>query len=50
VELVGGCVMLIQVVLRQSDRLRAERLAEDLKRRIQRGDFRITLPAGSIYN
>jgi putative methanogenesis marker 16 metalloprotein len=46
----GAAVRSIQVVLRQSDRLRAERLAEDLKRRIQRGDFRITLPAGSIYN
>ena len=44
----GAAVRSIPVVLRQSDRLRAERMAEDLKRRIQVGDFRMTLPVKSI--
>jgi len=38
----------IPVVLRQSDRLRAIRLAEDLKRRILNGSFRISQPVGRI--
>jgi len=39
----------IPVVLRQSDRLRALRLAEDLKRRILDGSFRMAPPVERIY-
>jgi Fe-S-cluster-containing hydrogenase component 2 len=38
----------IPVVLRQSDRLRAIKLAEDLKRRIIEGSFRIAEPVERI--
>jgi putative methanogenesis marker 16 metalloprotein len=38
----------IPVVLRQSDRLRAEKLAEELKRRIIEGSFEMTEPVGRI--
>jgi Fe-S-cluster-containing hydrogenase component 2 len=44
----GAAVRSIPVVLRQSDRLRAERLAEDLKRKILGGDFKMTMPVGTI--
>jgi len=42
-----GCA--IPVVLRQSDRLRALRLAEELKRRILDGSFRMAPPVERIY-
>lgn len=38
----------IPVVLRQSDRLRAEKLADELKRRIMDGSFEMTEPVGRI--
>jgi Fe-S-cluster-containing hydrogenase component 2 len=44
----GAAVRSIPVVLRQSDRLRAERLAEDLKRRILNGSFRMAEPVEHI--
>ena len=44
----GAAVRSIPVVLRQSDRLRAERLAEDLKRRIINGSFRMAEPVERI--
>ena len=43
-----GNVKTIPVVLRQSDRLRAIRLAEDLKRRIMEGSFKMTEPVERI--
>lgn len=43
----GGTVS-IPVVLRQSDRLRAERLTQELKSMIIQGDFRICEPVGRI--
>jgi putative methanogenesis marker 16 metalloprotein len=43
-----GVVKSIPVVLRQSDRLRAIRLAEDLKRRIIEGSFRMAEPVERI--
>lgn len=43
----GGC-RCIPVVLRQSDRLRAEKLAEELKRRITDCSFEMTEPVGRI--
>ncbi len=44
----GAAIRSIPVVLRQSDRLRAERLAEDLKRRIINGSFRMAEPVERI--
>jgi len=44
----SGVVKSIPVVLRQSDRLRAIRLAEDLKRRIIEGSFKISEPVERI--
>ncbi|HNX10037.1 MAG TPA: 4Fe-4S binding protein, partial [Methanothrix sp.] len=43
----GGCRS-IPVVLRQSDRLRAEKLADELKKRIMGGSFEMTEPVGRI--
>jgi Fe-S-cluster-containing hydrogenase component 2 len=43
-----GNVKTIPVVLRQSDRLRAIRLTEDLKRRIMDGSFRMAEPVERI--
>jgi putative methanogenesis marker 16 metalloprotein len=45
---VSGKIRSIPVVLRQSDKLRALVLAEDLKRRILDGSFRMSLPVESI--
>jgi len=44
----AGSVKTIPVVLRQSDRLRALRLAEDLKSRIMDGSFRMAEPVERI--
>ena len=44
----SGALRRIPVTLRQSDRLRAVRLAEDLKRRILDGSFNIVQPVGRI--
>jgi len=44
----SGDLSRIPVVMRQSDRLRAIRLAEDLKRSILDGSFRISQPVGRI--
>jgi putative methanogenesis marker 16 metalloprotein len=44
----AGSIKSIPVVLRQSDRLRAIRLAEELKRRILDGSFRMTEPVERI--
>ncbi len=44
----GAAVRSIPVVLRQSDRLRAEKLAAELKRRILDGTFKMTEPVGRI--
>ncbi len=44
----AGGVKTIPVVLRQSDRLRAVRLAEELKRRILDGTFKMTEPVARI--
>ena len=44
----AGSVKSIPVVLRQSDRLRAIKLAEDLKRRIMDGSFKMTEPVERI--
>lgn len=47
-KMASGAVRRIPVTLRQSDRLRAVRLAEDLKRRILDGSFSIVQPIGRI--
>lgn len=47
-DAIGGGCRSIPVVLRQSDRLRAEKLADDLKRRILDGSFEMTEPVGRI--
>jgi NAD-dependent dihydropyrimidine dehydrogenase PreA subunit len=44
----SGKIRTIPVVLRQSDKLRALRFAEDLKRRILDGSFRMALPIERI--
>jgi NAD-dependent dihydropyrimidine dehydrogenase PreA subunit len=44
----SGKIRSIPVVLRQSDKLRALVLAEDLKRKILDGSFRMSLPVESI--
>ena len=44
----AGSVSSIPVVLRQSDRLRAAKLAEELKRRILDGTFKMSEPVGRI--
>ena len=44
----SGIVRRIPVTLRQSDRLRAVRLAGDLKRRILEGSFKMSEPVGRI--
>ena len=44
----SGDVREVPVVLRQSDRLRALRLAKELKRRILEGSFRMAEPVGRI--
>ncbi len=38
----------IPIVLRHSDRIRAERTAKDLKKRIQQGEFLLSEPVGDI--
>jgi len=47
-KIATGSARTIPVVLRQSDRLRAERLAEDLKSRIINGSFRMAEPVERI--
>ena len=44
----AGSVKIIPVVLRQSDRLRAIRLAEELKSRIMDGSFQMAEPVERI--
>ncbi len=44
----SGTVCSVPVVLRQSDRLRALKLAEELKRRILEGSFKMAEPVGRI--
>jgi putative methanogenesis marker 16 metalloprotein len=46
---ISVCGKVVPVVLRQSDRLRAQSLANDLKRRVLEGSFRIGEPASRIY-
>jgi putative methanogenesis marker 16 metalloprotein len=46
---ISVCGKTVPVVLRQSDRLRAQRLADDLKRRVLEGSFRIAKPASRIH-
>lgn len=47
-ESASGKVRTVPVVLRQSDKLRALRLAEELKRRILEGSFRMSQPVEPI--
>jgi putative methanogenesis marker 16 metalloprotein len=47
-ESASGKIRTVPVVLRQSDKLRALRLAEDLKRRILEGSFRMAPPVERI--
>ena len=44
----SGKIRTVPVVLRQSDKLRALRLAEELKRRILDGSFRMAEPVERI--
>ncbi len=44
----GGCMRNIRVTLRQSDRARAVKAAEELKREVLSGKFRITEPVEKI--
>ena len=47
-ETASGKIRTVPVVLRQSDKLRALRLAEELKRRILEGSFRMAEPVERI--
>lgn len=47
---IAVCGKIVPVVLRQSDKLRALKLAEDLKQRILNGSFKIARPTERLYH